>query len=112
IVRLKDLPVTKNGKMDYAALPAPDLQLDGTDHVERHTAFEEMLCDLWCDVLRRERVSVHGDFFELGGHSLLVMLLVSRIRDVFGVEIPLGSVFDHPTVAKLALVIEDTLEGG
>ncbi|HEX5601381.1 MAG TPA: amino acid adenylation domain-containing protein, partial [Pyrinomonadaceae bacterium] len=110
IVWLKELPLTTNGKIDYASLPAPDFEQDEQQFVAPRTAFEEMLCGIWTEVLHLERVSVVSDFFELGGHSLLVMLLVSRIRDVFGVEIPLGSVFDHPTVATLAAVIEKGLE--
>jgi amino acid adenylation domain-containing protein len=111
-VQLRELPLTPNGKIDYAALPEPDQENAKQEYVAPRTAIEEMLCDVWSETLQAERVGVHDDFFELGGHSLLVMLLVSRVRDVFGVEIPLGSVFEQPTVAMLAQVIEAAMEDG
>ena len=63
---------------------------------------ESKLAELWQDVLEVEQVGVHDDFFELGGHSLLAVRLVSAIRKEFVVEIPIGDIFDHPTVAQLA----------
>src|SRR5262249_7148693 len=71
------------------------------------TLVEQTLERLWSEVLRLERVGVTADFFtELGGHSLLATQLISRVRDTFGIEIPLRSIFEAPTVRQLAFHIE------
>jgi acyl carrier protein len=66
---------------------------------------EEELASIWQKVLGVERVGVEDNFFELGGHSLMVTQVVSRVRESFGVEVPLGKVFDAPTIACLATVV-------
>jgi acyl carrier protein len=70
---------------------------------------EDMLAKLWGDVLGLERVSVHGNFFELGGDSLLATRLAFQVRKVFEIELPLTVLFQHPTVADLASLIEEDL---
>ena len=67
---------------------------------------EQRLAALWQEVLRLDRVSVHADFFALGGHSLLATQLVSRVRDAFQVELALARLFEAPTVAELAVAID------
>src|SRR5215210_4539118 len=112
-VVLDALPLTPNGKLDRLALPAPDLaRLElGTNYVSPRNAPEEQLVEIWVEVLGVARVGVHDDFFELGGHSLRATQLVSRVREVFQVELPLLSLFEAPTIAGLAGRIEEVRRG-
>jgi amino acid adenylation domain-containing protein len=109
IVLLDKLPLTPNGKVDRKALPAPDLAAVGTDFAAPHSDLERLLAGIWCEVLNLQRVGIHDNFFELGGHSLMVTKLISRVRDGIQVELPMVSVFEAPTIAELALLIEDIL---
>ncbi len=107
-VVLESLPLTPNGKVDRRALPAPNQvkpELAG-GYVAPRTAVEEVLAKIWAEVLGLKRVGIHDNFFELGGHSLLATQLVSRVRDAFGVELPLRSVFEAPAIAELSKVVE------
>src|SRR6185369_8938469 len=102
-------PLTANGKVDRRALPAPEQvrqQLDGNFTAPR-TPVEEVLAGIWSGVLMTERVSIDDNFFELGGHSLLATQVISRIREAFQLQLPLRMMFEQPTVAALAQVIED-----
>ncbi|KPD14514.1 hypothetical protein ADM96_39270, partial [Burkholderia sp. ST111] len=82
------LPLTHNGKLDRAALPAPDATV-ADEHVEPSTPAEALLAQIWRDVLGVERVGAHDDFFGLGGHSLLAVRVLSRVRREVGRDVPL-----------------------
>jgi amino acid adenylation domain-containing protein len=105
---LDKLPVTPNGKVDRGALPRPDGERPDLEkpYIEPRTETEAALAEAWASVLGLDRVGVHDDFFELGGHSLLATQVVSRVRDRFGVELPLPSLFQETTLEQLAARID------
>jgi amino acid adenylation domain-containing protein len=111
-VSLDALPLTSNGKLDRKALPAPDLASSEAKYVAPRTPTEEVLAGIWAEVLRLERVGVEESFFELGGHSLLGTRVVARVRDVFAIELPLRALFEGPTVAELAVRVEEMRRAG
>lgn len=105
---LTALPLTPSGKLDRAALPAPDAARPeaGAGYMAPRTETEELLTGIWAQVLGLDRAGIEDDFFELGGHSLLAARLISRVQRVFAADIPLAALFEHPTVASLAAVID------
>ncbi|MFY9573345.1 MAG: amino acid adenylation domain-containing protein, partial [Blastocatellia bacterium] len=108
LLMLDEIPLTSNGKVDRRALPAAE-QIEAessTAYAAPRSQIEELLTEIWANVLRLDRVGVNSNFFELGGHSLLATQLVSRIRDAFKVNMPLRSLFDSPTVVELAIIVE------
>jgi amino acid adenylation domain-containing protein len=100
-VAMDALPLTAHGKLDRRALPAPEAPA-GVEYVAPRTPAEEVLAEIWADVLQAGRVGVTDGFFDLGGQSLLAVRVVSRIREAFGVELPLRTLMEGPTVARLA----------
>ncbi|MHA7627475.1 amino acid adenylation domain-containing protein [Corallococcus sp. M7] len=109
IVFLDALPLTLNGKVDRRALRAPDIT-PRADGVAPRDATEQRLADIWTELLGTPRVGVHDDFFELGGNSLLATQVISRVRESFGVDVPLRSAFEARTVAALAQVVSRQAE--
>jgi amino acid adenylation domain-containing protein len=107
-VELAELPLTTNGKVDRAALPEPAGEArTGTAqaYVAPRTGAEDVIAGIWAELLGVERVGVQDNFFDLGGHSLLATQLVSRIREVFDVDLTLAEVFEEPTIEALAAVV-------
>jgi alpha-ketoglutarate-dependent taurine dioxygenase/aryl carrier-like protein len=112
-VQLTQLPRLLSGKVDRQRLPEVDeTTIAAVDHGPPATPVKEMLCGIWQELLRVERVGVKDNFFDLGGHSLLATQLVSRVREAFGVEIGLRELFERPTVAGWAEKVEAALRGG
>ena len=112
VVWLDEIPLTRNGKVDFAALPPLEGRAPEREAAPPRTLHEEVLAGLWAEVLGVERVGVDESFFELGGHSLLATQLMSRTRSAFGVELPLRALFEEPTVEGLAARIEAALRAG
>jgi amino acid adenylation domain-containing protein len=110
-VVLDQIPLTQNGKVDRRALAtAEPLRADLTDaYTPPRTPVEEMLVGIWQQLLNVSRVGINDNFFELGGHSLLATQLISRLRELFSVEVGLRSLFEHPTVSGLAEVVEQAM---
>ncbi|MEU0940708.1 amino acid adenylation domain-containing protein, partial [Embleya sp. NPDC005971] len=101
-VTLEAVPLTSTGKPDRAALPAPEHDEPRPGGQPARTPHEQLLCDLFAEVLGRERVHVDDDFFTLGGHSLLAARLMTRVQETFGVTPGLHALFETPTAAGLA----------
>jgi amino acid adenylation domain-containing protein/FkbM family methyltransferase len=114
VVMLDEMPLTRHGKIDRKALPSPEhLRTSEAEQIAApRSPHEEILSGLWAEVLNREVVSRDANFFELGGHSLLATQLISRIRELFRIELPLRTLFESPTVVTLSERIETSIKAG
>ncbi|OLE97940.1 MAG: hypothetical protein AUG75_02275 [Cyanobacteria bacterium 13_1_20CM_4_61_6] len=106
-INLASLPLTASGKINHKALPPPD---EGELEVQKEfaaprTQVEASLAQIWSEVLKLQKVGIHDNFFELGGHSLLATQVISRMRGVFDLEIPLRTLFESPTIDELAVAV-------
>ncbi|MBJ7312355.1 non-ribosomal peptide synthase/polyketide synthase [Rugamonas sp. CCM 8940] len=113
-VTLDSMPLTANGKLDRKALPAPDMTAMAThSYAAPQGELEQSIAAIWQTLLGVERVGRNDDFFELGGHSLLAVQLMSRLREVLGIEVVLRELFAHPLLCnfaqQLALAEQSTL---
>jgi amino acid adenylation domain-containing protein len=110
-VLMESLPLTPNGKVDRQALPVPDTSTSELEvsFVPPRTPTEQIVADIWADVLRREQVGIYDNFFDLGGHSLLATQVISRLREAFKIDLPLRSLFENPTVNNLVEQLEGIL---
>ena len=109
VVALDSLPLTPNGKVDRRALPAPPrrgARRGDAPVAPARTVTEASLLAIWSEVLGADELSVDDDFFDLGGHSLLAARVISKVRDVLAVEVPLRAMFDSPTVTGLGRAVE------
>lgn len=110
---MEAFPLTPNAKVDRKALPAPDWGQTGAQaaYVAPRTPFEEVLAGIWSQLLGIERIGIHDNFFGLGGHSLLATTFVSRLREVFQVELPLRRLFETPTLSEIAEAVQSLKQG-
>jgi amino acid adenylation domain-containing protein len=106
-VRVERMPMTPNSKVDRRALAAVEVKgsEDRTDYVAPRTPVEEILVEIFAEVLKLDRVGIYDNFFEIGGHSLLATRVISRVKSTFDVGIEVRSIFEEATVAKLAEVL-------
>jgi amino acid adenylation domain-containing protein len=113
ILVLKEFPLTSTGKLDRRALPAPEESVREEEDVRGvlRTPTEEMLADIWKSILGVRRVHSSDNFFDLGGHSLRATQMLSRINDIFAVDLPLRTVFDSPSLSALARAIDSVRLG-
>ena len=113
-VILEALPLSPNGKVDRQQLPQPDHtrpQL-AARLVAPRTEIQELIAQIWREILKVKNLDIHDNFFEVGGHSLLAVQVVSRLREAFNREIPLRVLFESPTIYGLASCIEGFIRGG
>jgi acyl carrier protein len=111
---IKEIPLTANGKVDRSKLPRVEASYRSLQEemVEPRTPVEEIVAGIWKERLGLEEVSVYDNFFMSGGHSLLATQVISRLRSVFKVELPLRSLFEAPTIAGLAQRVEAEMKAG
>jgi amino acid adenylation domain-containing protein len=110
-VILQAMPLNANGKIDRKALPEPEITRDKLESafVAPNTPLEESIAGIWANVLGIERVGIYDHFLELGGHSLLAVRVLSKLAQIYQIELPLRSLFEAPTVAALANLVEQKL---
>ena len=114
-VVINEMPLTVNGKVDRKRLPEPDErpEVDGEqEDLRARSAIEEIVGGIWAEVLKLRRVGLDENFFEKGGHSLLATQVMSRVREVMGVEVGLREMFERPTVRGLSEAIEKQRAAG
>jgi hypothetical protein len=113
-VRLNQMPLLPSGKVDRLSLPLSEelKPIESVKHIAPSMPVEEIVAGIFGQLLNRERVGIHDGFFEIGGHSLSAMQVVSRIRDIFGAEVSVRSIFEEPTVERLARRIEVAMTAG
>ncbi|BAV05297.1 amino acid adenylation domain-containing protein [Filimonas lacunae] len=111
VIRVTEIPLSPNGKTDKKQLGAIALQQLHQHHqrvmVLPETKEQKLLAEIWKDLLQLDKVSIHDDFFELGGHSLTAVSVMVRIEKETGVRLPIATLFEHETIAKLASLIEE-----
>jgi amino acid adenylation domain-containing protein len=113
-VFLECMPRTPGGKVNRRALPAAETALleEDSAYEPPRTPVAEILTAIWAELLHLDRIGIHDNFFALGGHSLLATQVVSRVRRIFGIDLPLRSLFETPTLGALAMYIEALLNAG
>ncbi|TQV77377.1 amino acid adenylation domain-containing protein [Aliikangiella marina] len=107
-VYLESLPLTVNGKINFESLPnVNEGNLIRSAFVDPTNETETRLCEIWQELLRKEKVGINDSFFALGGHSLIAVRLLNKIKAEFNCQLPLRAIFESPTIAELALLLEN-----
>ena len=113
-VKLDEMPLTPNGKINRRALPEPDMSLIGEEYVAPRNEVEKKLAEIWSHVLKidQDKVGIHDNFFHLGGHSLLAIQLVARIHAKLNCDMSIKNLFDKPKLMDLATFVEHKIREG
>jgi acyl carrier protein len=107
---MDQFPLTPNGKIDRQALRSlTPTEITNEAYVAPHTVLEELLVEVWQEVLKVERIGTRDNFFELGGHSLLATRVIARLRNVLNLDIPLRTLFEYPVIASLSMELDTQL---
>jgi amino acid adenylation domain-containing protein len=106
VVALAKLPLTANGKVDRQALPVPEQAAGSRGYVAPRTPTEQMVAQIWADVLRLEKVGIHDNFFQIGGHSLKATQVISRVRKELRKDLAIRLLFEQPTVHEIAKAMD------
>ncbi|ASZ13281.1 non-ribosomal peptide synthetase [Chitinophaga sp. MD30] len=105
-IQLEQLPVNNSGKLDYKALPVPDITSD-VPYIPARNGLEQQLVDMWEQLLGRTPIGITDNFFSLGGHSLLIMRLLAALRKELGIEVPVKALFQYPTISVLSTYLSE-----
>jgi amino acid adenylation domain-containing protein len=108
-VKLDEMPLTPNGKINRRALPEPDMSLMGEEYVAASDDIEEKLIQIWQEILKLEKIGIYDQFFNLGGNSLLTIQLQSKIKDAFNIDLSIADIFQYPTVFAFAEFVRGKL---
>jgi len=111
-VRVESIPLTPNGKIDYRALPAPEVGSEACSYTAPEDELETRLVNIWARVLgiEKERIGRDSNFFELGGHSLNATLMLSRIHKELNIKVPLSEIFINPDVRGIARYVRGAVK--
>ena len=109
IVVLSELPLTRTGKLDRAALPGPEGQSARKIGPPPTTPTEKKVSRIWGELLHQTQIGLEDNFFLIGGHSLLAIQVISRVREAFSVELPITSFFENPTLSRISAFIDKVL---
>jgi len=110
-VLMDQFPLTSNGKLDRKALPVPESSAAQNEYKAPDTATEIALVAIWQQLLGKEKIGITNNFFEMGGHSLLAMRMISTMRREMEKEIPIKTIFQHPTILELAAIVDEGEKG-
>ncbi|QGQ96125.1 amino acid adenylation domain-containing protein [Paenibacillus psychroresistens] len=106
-MQIEEMPLNANGKIDRKALPEPQGSMQtGTEYMAPRNSMEELLVQIWKEVLKADQVGINDDFFELGGHSLLVTSMALKINQLFLIDMPMQVIFNSPTIRELSQFIQ------
>jgi acyl carrier protein len=110
-IQIDQIPMTVNSKVDYDALPLPDAvrPILTNAYFEPATEFEQMVTEIWSEILQIDRIGIHDTFLEIGGDSLAGIRIMARINEAFALELPVNVIFQEATIHRLANLLEGTI---